>query len=41
MQAIEQVTDNPELHTPDLGGLATTAQVTEAVCKALQAQGQM
>ncbi|NDF06060.1 MAG: tartrate dehydrogenase [Betaproteobacteria bacterium] len=41
MQAIEHVTGNPALHTRDLGGLATTAQVTEAVCKALQAQGQM
>jgi len=41
MQAIEQVTGNPALHTRDLGGQATTAQVTEAVCKALQAQGQM
>jgi tartrate dehydrogenase/decarboxylase/D-malate dehydrogenase len=41
MQAIEEVTANPDLHTRDLGGLATTAQVTEAVCKALQAQGQM
>jgi len=41
MQAIEQATGNPALHTRDLGGLATTAQVTEAVCQALQAQGQM
>ena len=41
MQAIEHVTGNPALHTHDLGGQATTAQVTEAVCKALQAQGQM
>ena len=41
MQAIEQVTGNPALHTRDLGGQATTAQVTEAVCKTLQAQGQM
>ena len=41
MQAIEHVTGNPALHTRDLGGRATTAQVTEAVCKALQAQGQM
>jgi tartrate dehydrogenase/decarboxylase / D-malate dehydrogenase len=32
MQAIEHVTANPALHTPDLGGNATTAQVTEAVC---------
>ena len=41
MQAIEQVTANPALHTRDLGGLATTVQVTEAVCETLQAQGQM
>jgi tartrate dehydrogenase/decarboxylase / D-malate dehydrogenase len=41
MQAIEHVTGNPALHTRDLGGQATTVQVTEAVCKALQAQGQM
>ena len=32
MNAIEQVTANPSLHTRDLGGTATTAQVTEAVC---------
>jgi tartrate dehydrogenase/decarboxylase/D-malate dehydrogenase len=30
-QAIERVTAQPTLHTPDLGGNATTAQVTEAV----------
>jgi tartrate dehydrogenase/decarboxylase/D-malate dehydrogenase len=35
MQAIEQVTANPALHTRDLGGSATTAQVTQAVCDAL------
>jgi tartrate dehydrogenase/decarboxylase/D-malate dehydrogenase len=33
MQAIEQVTANPALHTGDLGGKATTAQVTAAVCE--------
>src|SRR6201988_4323336 len=32
MQAIEQVTANPALHTRDLGGTATTVQVTQAVC---------
>jgi tartrate dehydrogenase/decarboxylase / D-malate dehydrogenase len=32
MKAIEQVTANASLHTRDLGGTATTAQVTEAVC---------
>ncbi len=32
MQAIEQVTADVSLHTGDLGGKATTAQVTTAVC---------
>src|ERR1700692_3678054 len=32
MQAIEHVTADPTLHTRDLGGTATTAQVTDAVC---------
>ena len=36
MAAIERVTATPSLHTPDLGGKATTAQVTEAVCDALR-----
>ena len=35
MAAIEKVTAQPALHTRDLGGSATTAQVTEAVCAAL------
>jgi tartrate dehydrogenase/decarboxylase/D-malate dehydrogenase len=35
MSAIEQVTANPALHTGDLGGSATTAQVTQAVCELL------
>ncbi|MDT4870915.1 putative tartrate dehydrogenase/decarboxylase TtuC' [compost metagenome] len=35
MSAIEQVTANPALHTGDLGGRATTAQVTQAVCDLL------
>jgi len=35
MAAIEQVTANPALHTRDLGGRATTADVTKAVCDAL------
>src|SRR5690242_12983202 len=35
MRAIEQVTANPALHTRDLGGTATTAQVTNAMCEAL------
>ena len=37
MQAIEQVTADPALHTRDLGGKATTAQVTQAVCELLSA----
>ncbi|MGH9604845.1 MAG: tartrate dehydrogenase [Terracidiphilus sp.] len=32
MRAIEHVTANPTLHTRDLGGTATMAEVTEAVC---------
>jgi tartrate dehydrogenase/decarboxylase/D-malate dehydrogenase len=32
MRAIEYVTADTALHTRDLGGTATTAQVTEAVC---------
>lgn len=35
MKAIESVTANPRLHTRDLGGLATTAQVTAAICEQL------
>ena len=40
MQAIEQVTANPALHTRDLGGTASTAQVTDAVCQLLAANTQ-
>jgi tartrate dehydrogenase/decarboxylase/D-malate dehydrogenase len=36
MKAIEQVTARPSLHTRDLGGTASTAQVTEAVCHAVE-----
>jgi tartrate dehydrogenase/decarboxylase / D-malate dehydrogenase len=36
MQAVERVTADPALHTPDLGGKATTKQVTDAVCEALR-----
>jgi tartrate dehydrogenase/decarboxylase/D-malate dehydrogenase len=32
MKAIEHVTADASLHTRDLGGTATTAQITEAVC---------
>ncbi|SEK10030.1 tartrate dehydrogenase [Achromobacter sp. NFACC18-2] len=37
MQAIESVTADPALHTGDLGGRATTEQVTAAVCERLAA----
>ena len=35
MRAIERVTADKSLHTPDLGGKATTRDVTRAVCEAL------
>lgn len=35
MSAIEAVTANSALHTPDLGGAVTTEQVTKATCQAL------
>jgi tartrate dehydrogenase/decarboxylase/D-malate dehydrogenase len=38
MQAIETVTANPKLHTRDLGGAATTADVTRAVCDLVAAR---
>lgn len=37
MQAVEQVTADTSLHTRDLGGQATTQQVTDAVCARLRA----
>ena len=37
MRAIEQITANPALHTRDLGGQATTAEVTWAMCDLLAA----
>ncbi|MFC7395732.1 tartrate dehydrogenase [Chelatococcus sp. GCM10030263] len=36
MRAVERVTADPALHTPDLGGTATTQKVTDAVCEALR-----
>jgi tartrate dehydrogenase/decarboxylase/D-malate dehydrogenase len=36
MRAVERVTADSRLHTPDLGGTATTRQVTDAVCEALR-----
>jgi len=38
MSAIERITADPALHTGDLGGTATTAQVTDAVCAILAAE---
>jgi tartrate dehydrogenase/decarboxylase/D-malate dehydrogenase len=37
MRSIESVTATPTLHTRDLGGNATTAEVTRAVCRQLAA----
>jgi tartrate dehydrogenase/decarboxylase / D-malate dehydrogenase len=39
MQAIESVTADPALHTADLGGKATTREVTHAVCALLAKNG--
>jgi tartrate dehydrogenase/decarboxylase / D-malate dehydrogenase len=36
MLAVESVTANAKLHTRDLGGTATTAEVTDAVCAAIE-----
>ena len=36
VSAIEQVAANPALHTPDLGGRATTAQALDAICLRLR-----
>ena len=36
MDAIERVTADPRFHTPDLGGQATTREVTDAVIEALR-----
>ncbi len=38
MRAVERVTANPDLHTPDLGGKATTRQVTDAVIAAIHGE---
>ncbi len=37
MKAVERITADPALHTPDLGGTATTRQVTDALCATLRA----
>jgi tartrate dehydrogenase/decarboxylase/D-malate dehydrogenase len=38
MRAIERVTANPALHTPDLGGKSTTREITGAVVEAVLAE---
>jgi tartrate dehydrogenase/decarboxylase/D-malate dehydrogenase len=38
MRAIERVTANPSLHTPDLGGVATTRAVTDATIAAIRGE---
>ena len=40
MRAIERVTANPDLHTPDLGGKANTRKVTDAVINAIAADNE-
>ena len=40
MRAVERVTADASLHTPDLGGSATTRQVTEAVMKAIERENE-
>ena len=40
MRAIERTTADPSLHTPDLGGSATTRQVTDAVIGSIQAENE-
>ena len=37
MNVIESVTADPALHTRDLGGNATTTQVTQAACRLISA----
>ena len=38
MEAIEAITVNPNFHTPDLGGAATTDQVTAAIIDMVRAR---
>ena len=40
MRAVERVTADPALHTPDLGGKATTRMVTDAVSQAILADNE-
>lgn len=39
MAVIEAVTADPKLHTRDLGGKATTAEVVAAVCAGIADKG--
>ncbi len=41
MRAIEAVPADPRLHTGDLGGRATTAEVTAAVCRLIEAKARV
>ena len=38
MRAVERVTADPSLHTPDLGGAATTRAVTDATIAAIHGE---
>lgn len=38
MKAIEVIMANPDFHTPDLGGTATTDQVTAAIIDVIRAR---
>jgi tartrate dehydrogenase/decarboxylase/D-malate dehydrogenase len=40
MRAVEAATSNPDLHTPDLGGKATTRTVTDAVIDAIRGRNE-
>ena len=40
MRAIERVTADPSLHTPDLGGTATTRKVTDATIAAIHGENE-
>ena len=40
MRAVERVTADPALHTPDLGGSATTRKVTDAVIASIRAENE-
>lgn len=40
MKAVSRVTADPSLHTPDLGGTATTQQVTDAVIEVIKGRNE-